>query len=317
VSTAIEEERRALAGWAVADIAPQRGRSVVVTGTGGLGYETAAVLARAGAEVILAGRNAVKGALAIERIRAGHAGADIRFELLDLAELASIKAFGARLQAERQSLDVLINNAGVMTPPRRRLTADGFELQFGTNYLGHFALSAYLLPLLRRGQQPRVVNVSSIASRKGALNFDDLQFEQRYQPRAAYRQAKLANLMFAFELQRRSDAAGWGLMSNAAHPGLARTDLFVNAWGPGSLTVRLLGMVSPFLFQSAAQGAWPTLFAATSAEARAGAYYGPDGVAEFKGRPRLAAVVPQAQDAAATAHLWEVSERLTGVSWPA
>lgn len=305
-----------MAGWSVADIPPQRGRSVVVTGTGGLGYETAAALARAGAEVILAGRNAAKGALAIERIRAGHAGADVRFELLDLAELASIKAFGARLQAERQSLDALINNAGVMTPPKRSLTADGFELQFGTNYLGHFALSASLLPLLRRARQPRVVNVSSIASRKGVLNFDDLQFERRYQPRTAYRQAKLANLMFAFELQRRSDAAGWGLMSNAAHPGLARTDLFVNAWGAGSLTVRLLGMVSPFLFQSAAQGALPTLFAATSPEARAGAYYGPDGLAEFKGLPKLAAVVPQARDAAAAARLWEVSERLTGVSWP-
>ncbi len=304
-----------MASWTVSEIPPQLGRSAVVTGTGGLGYEDALALARAGGEVILAGRNADKGAAAINKIRTVIPTANIRFEMLDLANLASIRAFGRRMQAERQSLDLLINNAAVMTPPRRRVTADGFELQFGTNYLGHFALTAHLLRLLRQGRNPRVVNVSSIANRNGAINFDDLQSERRYQPMVAYGQSKLANLMSSFELQRRSDAAGWGLLSIAAHPGISRTDLIPNGTGQNSLMSIVRRLLGPILFQPAAQGALPTLFAATSPNAKAGAYYGPDRFNEMRGAPNVAKVPPQAEDINVAARLWAVSENLAGVSF--
>lgn len=304
-----------MAGWTASDIPSQLGRSSVVTGTGGLGYETALALARAGGEVILAGRNADKGVAAVNQIRSGSAAANVRFELLDLANLASISAFGTRLRTQRQTLDLLINNAGVMRPPRRRLTADGFELQIGTNHLGHFALTAQLLPLLRQGHAPRVVSVASIAARQGAIDFDDLQSQRRYKPMATYRQSKLANLMFALELQRRSEAAGWGLLSIAAHPGLAHTDLVANGSGPNSFFGVVSYVLGPLLWQSAAQGSLPTLFAATAPNAVGGAYYGPDGFAGFKGLPVLTDVVSQARDAHAARRLWELSERLTGVTF--
>lgn len=304
-----------MAGWTASEIPPQQGRSVVVTGTGGLGYEDALALARAGGEVILAGRNTDKGAAAVNQIRAAFPTANVRFELLDLANLASIQAFGARMQAERQSLDLLINNAAVMTPPRRQVTSDGFELQFGTNYLGHFALTAHLLPLLRQGRTPRVVTVSSIAARDGAINFADLQSEQRYRPMVAYGQSKLANLMFAFELQRRSDAAGWGLASSAAHPGISRTDLIPNGAGRNSPMALMRRLLGPILFQAPAQGALPTLFAATSPQAKAGAYYGPDKFNELRGSPVVAKVPPQAEDELVAARLWDMSAALAGVTF--
>jgi NAD(P)-dependent dehydrogenase (short-subunit alcohol dehydrogenase family) len=304
-----------MAGWTASDIPSQRGRSSVVTGTGGLGYETALALARAGGEVILAGRNADKGAAAVNQIRSDSGAGNVRFELLDLADLASIRAFGTRLRAQRHSLDLLINNAGVMRPPRRRLTADGFELQIGTNHLGHFALTAQLLPLLRQGHDPRVVSIASIAARQGVIDFDDLQSERRYKPMATYRQSKLANLMFALELQRRSEAAGWGLLSIAAHPGLAHTDLVANGSGPNSLFGFVSYVLGPLLWQSAAQGSLPILFAATSANAVGGAYYGPDGLAGFKGLPVRVDVVSQARDAHAATRLWDLSKRLTGVTF--
>ena len=231
-----------MAKWTANDVPPQAGRLAVVTGTGGLGYETALVLAQHGAEVILAGRNEQKGRDAIRKIKAFARGATVRFELLDLADLASITAFANRLAAEDRPVDLLVNNAGVMALPSRRMTVDGFELQFGTNYLGHFALTARLLPLLERGRAARVVEVSSGAHRLGgAIHFADLQWERSYKPWAAYAQSKLAMLMFALELQRRSDQAGWGLMSTAAHPGYARTELIANGPGltrspPGSTT---------------------------------------------------------------------------------
>ncbi|HLY79010.1 MAG TPA: SDR family NAD(P)-dependent oxidoreductase, partial [Caulobacteraceae bacterium] len=209
--------------WTLADIPPQTGRRAIVTGTGGLGYETALALAAAGASVVLAGRSETKGRGSVVRILNLHPHASIVFEPLDLASLASIAEFADRMAAARTPIDLLVNNAGVMAPPRRETTADGFELQFGTNHLGHFALTGRLLPLLRAGAAPRVTTISSGAHHTGQIRFDDPQWTRRYQPWPAYAQSKLANLLFAFELQRRSDAAGWDLLSDAAHPGYART----------------------------------------------------------------------------------------------
>ena len=301
-----------MATWTSSDIPTQRGRTAVVTGTGGLGLETALALARAGAHVIVAGRSAAKGGVALERIRLSVPAANVSFELLDLASLESIAAFGERLRNAPDGLDLLINNAAVMTPPQRRVTTDDFELQFGTNYLGHFALTAHLLPVLRTARMPRVVTLSSVAARNGAIHFDDLQSAHSYTPMAAYGQSKLACLMFALELQRRSDAAGWGIQSIAAHPGLSRTDLIPNGAGPRS-AAGLLRRYLWFLFQPAAQGALPTLFAATAQEAQGGAYYGPNRLGETRGYPVVARIPPQALDKAKAATLWRVSEGLTGV----
>lgn len=301
--------------WSIADIPPLAGKLAVVTGaTGGLGYETALALAGAGAEVVLTGRNDAKGSRALEAICARHPEALISYETLDLASLASVARFAARFARLHASLDLLINNAGVMALPSRRLTADGFEMQFGTNYLGHYALTAHLLPMLRLSPAPRVINLSSLAHRTGTIDFDDLQGAKTYSPQKAYNQSKLAMLMFALELQRRSDAAGWSLMSNAAHPGYALTDLMTN--GPGNkgllaLAARLLRPMS----HSAAAGALPTLFAATSPDARAAGYYGPNGFFELKGPPAPAKIMPQARDVAVAARLWEVSAALTGTSF--
>ncbi len=306
-----------MAKWTANEIRPQAGRLAVVTGTGGLGYETALVLAQHGARVILAGRNEGKGREAIRRIAALAPEASVRFELLDLADLASVAAFSNRLLAQDRPIDLLINNAGVMTPPNRRTTADGFELQFGTNYLGHFALTAHLLPLLKRGRAPRVVEVSSGAHRLGgAIHFDDLQWERNYKPWAAYAQSKLAMLMFALELQRRSDAAGWGLLSNVAHPGYARTDLIANGPGDDALAAKINKLlVRPFLSQSAADGALPVLLAATSPEAKGGGYYGPTGLFELIGAPGPAVIGSHAKDLGVAKKLWEISEDLTGARW--
>jgi NAD(P)-dependent dehydrogenase (short-subunit alcohol dehydrogenase family) len=304
-----------MAPWTIADIPSQSGRAAVVTGTGGLGLETALALARAGAEVILAGRNAAKGEASVARIKAAVPAAAIRFAAVDLASLASVAAFAVRLADERGSLDLLVNNAGVMMPTQRRTTADGFELQLGTNYLGHFALTGRLLPLLRAAPGPRVVQVSSIAHRRAAIRFEDPQWEKHYRPWPAYGQSKLAMLIFALELQRRSDAAGWGLTSLAAHPGVAHTDLFTNGPGLSEWRKRMSGLVLPLISQPAAQGALPILFAATAPQAVAGGYYGPDGFREMRGRPGPARIMPQAADTAAAARLCRMSEALTGVTF--
>lgn len=301
--------------WTIRDIPPLGGKLAVVTGaTGGLGFETSLVLAAAGAEVVLTGRNDDKGSRAIDAICERVPDALISYQHLDLASLASIADFARRFARLHGPLDLLVNNAGVMAPPTRQTTADGFEMQFGTNYLGHYALTARLLPALRRTRAPRVVSLSSLAHRNGRIDFGDLQGASSYSPTKAYNQSKLAMLMFAFELQRRSDAGEWGLISTAAHPGYARTDLMTN--GPGSsgwlaLTARLLRPLS----QSAAAGALPTLFAATSPDAVPAGYYGPNGFSELKGPPAPAKVAPQAQDAAVAAKLWDLSATLTGVSF--
>ena len=303
-----------MSGWRASDIPSQRGRSAVVTGTGGLGYEDALALARAGGEVIIAGRNPYRGADAVARIRSRQPNANVRFALLDLADIRSVRSFGSRLRAERESLDLLINNAAVMSPPTRQVTPDGFELQFGTNHLGHFALTAELLPLLRKGSAPRVVNVSSVAARSGAIDFDNLQAERSYQPMPVYSQSKLANLMFAFELQRRSWTAGWGITSVAAHPGISRTELIPNGAGRMSLA-GLARTLLWFLFQPPAQGALPTLYAATAADVMPGGYYGPARLGEPRGPPPVARVPPQADDDAVASRLWDVSARLTGANF--
>jgi NAD(P)-dependent dehydrogenase (short-subunit alcohol dehydrogenase family) len=304
--------------WSVAAIPPQSGKLAVVTGaTGGLGYETALALARAGAEVLVTGRNAEKGRIAIERIQRAVRSAKVRFEMLDLASLASVRAFATKIVANNQPLDLLINNAGVMDLPARRLTEDGFELQFATNHLSHFALTGLLLPSLRKAEAPRVVNVSSLAHRGGKIEFDNLQAERKYRSWPAYQQSKLANLLFTLELQRRSDAHGWGLMSNAAHPGYALTELIPNGPGTGGLKGLGAKILGSFLSHSAAAGALPTLFAATAPEATPLGYYGPNGFYELKGPVAPAKIFPQAKDEAVARKLWDVSERLTGVSWPA
>ncbi len=305
-----------MTGWTTADIPPQHGRLAVVTGaTGGLGFETALALAGAGAEIVLASRNETKGAAALTKIRAAHPGAIVRFELLDLASLRSVATFADRLLAADRGIGLLVNNAAVMAPPQRQLTEDGFELQFATNYLGHFALTARLLPLLRRGPDARVVNLSSVASWQGKIAFDDLQSAHGYAPMRVYAHTKLEMLMFALELQRRSDAAGWGLTSLAAHPGWARTDIITNGPG-GSGEVqgfwRLAELVAPLLGQSAAAGALPVLFAATSPDAQGGFYYGPSGMF-LNGPPAPARLPPRAKDAAVAARLWATSEQLAGV----
>lgn len=303
-----------MATWSVSNIPSQKGRSIVVTGTGGLGYQDALALTRTGADVIIAGRSTDKGEDAVSSVRREVPGASIRFEMIDLASLSSIADFVMRLARQQQRLDILINNAAVMMPPNRHETSDGFELQFATNYLGHFALTAQLMPLLRKGENPRVVSLSSIAARSGIIDLDDLQAKRNYRPMSVYSQSKLACLMFALELQRRSDAAGWGLTSIAAHPGISRTSLLHNA--PGRFSpMGLARSLFWFLFQPSAQGALPTLFAATSPNARPGGYYGPDKMGETRGAPARAKMPSQAEDREVAARLWDRSIQLTGASF--
>jgi NAD(P)-dependent dehydrogenase (short-subunit alcohol dehydrogenase family) len=292
----------------------QAGRTAVVTGTGGLGYEDALALARAGASVVIAGRNPQKGADAVARIKQAHPRAQVRFGKVDLGNLASIARFANELTQEQSSLDILINNAGVMTPPQRQLTSDGFELQLGTNYLGHFALTAHLLPLLRNGKQPRVVSLGSVAARSGAIDFADLQAERSYNPMRVYSQSKLACIMFAFELSRRSKQAGWGVQSLAAHPGISRTELIPNQVGRWSMAGIVRNSL-PFLFQPVWQGALPTLYAATDREAQDGAYYGPHGLGGTRGYPVEEKPPQQAMDLSAAARLWDASQELTKVTF--
>jgi NAD(P)-dependent dehydrogenase (short-subunit alcohol dehydrogenase family) len=300
-----------MAHWTASDIPSQKGRIAIITGTGGLGLEDALMLAQAGAQVIIAGRNPTKGQTALDHVHQQVANANVRFEVLDLANLASIYDFSVRLKRQINRLDILVNNAAIMTPPQRQSTADGFELQFGTNYLGHFALTAHLLPLLRQGQDPRVVTISSIANRSAMLHFDDLQAQQKYEPMLAYGQSKLACLMFALELQRKSDTAGWGITSLAAHPGVSRTDLIPNGAGANSFTGRLRKYLW-FLFQSPAQGALPTLYAATAPSVQGGGYYGPHKLSETRGFPAEAKIPPQALELETASRLWKISEDLTG-----
>lgn len=296
-------------------IPDQSGKTAVITGANsGLGLQTALVLAAKGARVELACRNAARGEAARQRIRAETGSDRVRVRPLDLGSLASVRAFAA---AQEAPVDLLINNAGVMATPHRA-TTDGFELQFGVNHLGHFALTGLLLPALRAARAPRVVTVSSLAHRGGRMYFDDLDAARSYRPWARYNQSKLANLLFTFELSRRLEARGENLVAAAAHPGFASTNLTSGMNHPASLDV--LGAFFRLLGQNGALGALPTLYAATAPEVRGGDFYGPDGPGQLRGtlhgKPAPVTPAPQARDPDAARRLWEVSTKLTGVTFP-
>jgi NAD(P)-dependent dehydrogenase (short-subunit alcohol dehydrogenase family) len=289
------------------------GLAIITGATGGLGYEAALGLARAGMTVLMTGRDAGRGADALARARQAAPGASLDFALLDVSSLASVAAFASAVAGP---IAVLVNNAGIMALPKRQTTIDGFEQQLGTNYLGHFALTGRLLPHLRGG---RVVNVASVAHRRGAIAFDDLQSERAYAPFAAYAQSKLAMLMFGLELERRSQAEGWGVAGYAAHPGWSATRIVVNGIGqkrPGLLTHALQAGFN-LLGQSAAAGALPILYAALDPAAKPGGYYGPCCWGETRGHPTESKIYPQAANPADCARLWNAAEALTQVRYGA
>ncbi len=303
-----------MAHWNSEQIPDQRGRIALVTGANnGLGLEATRALARKGASVIMACRNTGKGEEARRQLLAEQPQADLRVVTLDTSSLASVAACATQLGTELPRLDLLINNAGIMATPHE-CSVDGFELQLATNHLGHFALTGRLLPKLLGTPGSRIVAVSSTAAQMGKIDFDDLMGEKRYDPWKAYGQSKLANLMFALELQRRLSAQGATTQALAAHPGASSTGLFST---PGAGFVkRFLTPLLGFMFQPASHGAWPLLYAATAAVAQPGGYYGPNGFKEMKGFPAPALIVKQAQDQAAARRLWEVSEALVGVRFP-
>jgi NAD(P)-dependent dehydrogenase (short-subunit alcohol dehydrogenase family) len=288
-----------------------RGRRALVTGaSGGLGLELATRLADAGAEVLLAVRDEAKGAAALERIRDVVPGAEVSVRRLDLASLKSVAELGDRLGDEGRPIHLLLNNGGVMAPATRHTTADGLELQFGTNYVGHFALTVHLLPLLREGRA-RVTTVTSSAARTARLDWADLQGERKYSAVRAYGQSKLADLMFALELDRRSRAAGWGIVSNAAHPGTTLTGLYAagpnlgrDRPAPHQALMTRLARWGVFVHH-VEQGAVPILYAAAAPDARGGRLYGPDGFGQFTGGPAELTIYRRARDEDEAAKLWE------------
>jgi NAD(P)-dependent dehydrogenase (short-subunit alcohol dehydrogenase family) len=295
--------------WTSEDVPGQQGRLALITGANtGLGFETARVLAARGASVVLAVRDTDKGKRAAARIAAASPGADLTVQPLDLASLESIRAAAGELRATHPRIDLLINNAGVMFPPRQT-TGDGFELQFGTNHLGHFALTGLLLQQMLPVPGSRVVTVSSLAHRiRARVNFDDLQSERSYSRVAAYGQSKLANLMFTYELQRRLSGAGTTI-AVAAHPGLASTELTRNS-------PAIAAFANALISQKAAMGALPILRAATDPGVLGGQYYGPRGPLGARGYPTLAQSSRQSHDTALQHRLWTVSEQLTGITFP-
>jgi NAD(P)-dependent dehydrogenase (short-subunit alcohol dehydrogenase family) len=299
--------------WTAADIPDQTGRTAVITGANtGLGFETAAALAGRGARVVLAVRNLEKGKQAAARITAATPGAEVELQDLDLTSLESVRTAAAQLRSDHDRIDLLINNAGVMYTPKST-TKDGFELQFGTNHLGHFAFTGLLLDRLLPFAGSRVVTVSSIGHRiRAAIHFDDLQWERRYSRVGAYGQAKLANLLFTYELQRRL-APRETTIAAAAHPGGSNTELMRNL--PRVIAAASSLLVEP-LMQDAALGALPTLRAATDPAVRGGQYFGPDGFAELRGYPKVVASSAQSHDVELQRRLWAVSEELTGVVYP-
>jgi NAD(P)-dependent dehydrogenase (short-subunit alcohol dehydrogenase family) len=298
------------AKWTEADVPDQTGRVALVTGANsGIGFEAARALAEHGATVLLGCRNPAKAADALARIEAAAPDATVEILPLDLADLASIHAAADDVAARFDRLDLLINNAGVMALPKQS-TKDGFEMQLGTNHLGHFALTGQLLPLLLRTPGSRIVSVSSTAHRMGRISFDDLSGDQRYHRWLRYGQSKVANLLFTFELQRKLAAAGAGTIAVACHPGGSNTDLARDA----GLLMKLAQPGANLVMQSAAMGALPTLRAATDPAVHGGEYYGPDGFGEMRGHPKKVDSTGYSKRADIAAQLWAVSEELTGVT---
>ena len=299
-------------GWTEALIPDQTGRTFVVTGaTSGLGLATVRALAACGARVVLAVRDEEKGHRAAAGIAAARPGAELEVRRVDLADLGSVRDFAARMHADHRRLDVLINNAGVMAPPRT-LSPQGHELQFATNHLGHFALTGLLLDLLAVGGRPRVVTVTSVNHRQARLPFTDPAGERRYSPMGAYNSSKLANAIFGRELHRRLSAAASPVRSVLAHPGYTATNLQTSS--TTGLWRFLLGRIgNPLLAQPVARGAWPQLFAATDAAAQPGELVAPDGAGELRGHPAPGRLSAAATDPEHGRRLWELSEQATGV----
>jgi NAD(P)-dependent dehydrogenase (short-subunit alcohol dehydrogenase family) len=311
-----------MAGWTARDIPGQTGRTALVTGGNvGLGYQTVLQLARKGARVLLGARDRARGKAAVDRLGSEAPVSQVELVQLDLADLASIERFSTEFLASEQGLDLLVNNAGVMAIPRRETTAQGYERQFGTNHLGHFALTGRLMPALVRRPGSRVVTVSSTQHRQAkGIDFDDLQGERNYGSWRAYNQSKLANAMFVLELDRRLRAAGLEVVSAGAHPGFAATNLQIAGPRSGGASLTAFGMrLATRLFaQPASDGALPQLYAATADGVHGGEYFGPDGPGERRGRhPKLVSFSAAAHDTAAAARLWAVSEELTGVTFGA
>ena len=304
-----------MAKWTATDIPDLAGRTAVVTGaSSGIGAAAAEALAARGADVVLAVRNRDKGERVLAAMLRRHPGAKGRVMLLDLADLASVHAFADKAVRFLPQIDILLNNAGLGMQRARAVTVDGFERQFGTNHLGQFALTGRLLPALLKAPNARVVSISSIAHRGGQIDFADLQGEKRYGGGRAYSQSKLANLLFALELDRRAEAAGARLVSVAAHPGVAATG-FVAAIGlPGPVSA-IANVGAAVVGQSAARGALPGLYAATMPAVKGGEYYGPDGIGEIRGWPKRAGLSSRARDPRLAERLWQVSEALTGVTY--
>jgi NAD(P)-dependent dehydrogenase (short-subunit alcohol dehydrogenase family) len=301
--------------WTGADIPDQSGRTVLITGANsGLGLRSAEALASAGAHVLLGCRNQEKGAKALAEVRAVASGPDPELVALDLADLGSVRAAAERVNGSVAGLDVLMNNAGVMAIPEAR-TPDGFEMQFGTNHLGHFALTGLLLPALLRAPAPRVVTTSSAVHKIGRMRWNDLQWERRYSRWLAYAQSKLANLLFTAELDRWSRAEAPQLKAVAAHPGYAATNL--QGVGPQLAGNRVMGGVMDALnsvvAQSDVMGAWPQLYAATMGDVESGEYFGPRSLFETRGHPTRVRPSRAARNQLSARRLWEISEQLTGV----
>lgn len=297
------------------------GTLAVVTGASdGIGLGLAVRLAQAGAELVLPVRNPAKGSLALARVRSQAPNAVVTLGELDLASLDSVAAFADKMNAQGRPVGILVNNAGVMMPATRHTTAEGLELQFGTNHIGHVALTARILPLLRAGQA-RITTMSSSAARAGKIDWADLQSERKYAPIRSYGMSKLANLMFGLELDRRSRTGGWGVVSNVAHPGTTLTNLYASGPNMGrerpsrqEAIMRRLSRLGLFV-QTVDRGLLPALYAATSPQAKGGRFYGPDGLGQFTGGPTELKVYRAARDEDGAARLWDVSERLAGVEF--
>jgi NAD(P)-dependent dehydrogenase (short-subunit alcohol dehydrogenase family) len=301
--------------WTAAQIPALQGKTVLITGANsGIGYQAALELARHGAHVLLACRSQQKGEQALARLLAEAPGSSAELVLLDVSLLADVQRFVAEFLTRQKPLDILINNAGIMALNPRQVTTEGFERQFATNHLCHFALTGLLLPAIMAAPAPRVITVASLAHQGGKIHFDDLQMERNYTPWGAYNQSKLANILFARELARR--AIGSHLLSLPVHPGVSRTSIVDNGPGDKDLKTFVIFKFAKFLTQPDAEGALPTLYAATSPDAHSGDYIGPNGFMEMKGSPVVVKPRPHALDQTTGQRLWTVSEQLTGVVYP-